>query len=72
MTQEQLDKEKERDKNISKILSQMELLHKQVLENMGKPTEIRRVFRVEEGSHSCYSKPSGNKGWNSHKEEEHR
>uniref|UniRef100_M1DJ12 Uncharacterized protein n=1 Tax=Solanum tuberosum TaxID=4113 RepID=M1DJ12_SOLTU len=62
MTQEQLDKERERDENINKMLSQMELLQAQVLENREKPKGARGVFRVEEGYSSGYSKPVENQG----------
>ncbi|XP_049365740.1 uncharacterized protein LOC125830605 [Solanum verrucosum] len=60
MTQEQLDKEKERDENISKMLSYMELLQKQVLENVGELKEVKRVLRIEEASQSSYFNAGGN------------
>ena len=50
MTQEQLDKERERDAKIKKMLTQMELLQEHMIENVGKPKGTSRVFRVEEGS----------------------
>jgi len=52
--------------------SQMELLQKHVLENVGEPKEARRVLRIEEGSHPSYLKAGGNQGWNSQKEEERK
>jgi len=69
MMKEKLDKEKERDENISKIMSQMELLQKQVLQTIGEPNEVRRVCRLEKGSHPRYLKMGGNQDWNSHKKE---
>ncbi|XP_015165388.1 uncharacterized protein [Solanum tuberosum] len=58
LTQEQLDKEKERDENIKKMLTQMEVLQEHMKGTCG-------VFRVEEGSFSSYSNPMENQGWNS-------
>uniref|UniRef100_M1DN25 Integrase core domain containing protein n=1 Tax=Solanum tuberosum TaxID=4113 RepID=M1DN25_SOLTU len=65
MTQEQLDKERERDANIKKMLTQMELLQEHMMENVGKPKGKSGVFRVEECSSSGYSKPGENQCWNS-------
>jgi len=55
LTQEQLDKERERDENIKKILIQMEFLQEHMKGTCG-------VFRVEEGSSSSYSRPGENQG----------
>ncbi|XP_049362867.1 uncharacterized protein LOC125827604 [Solanum verrucosum] len=52
LTQEQIEKERERDKNIKKMLSQMEILQEHMKGTHG-------VFRVEEGSSSGYSIPGG-------------
>uniref|UniRef100_M0ZZK1 Integrase core domain containing protein n=1 Tax=Solanum tuberosum TaxID=4113 RepID=M0ZZK1_SOLTU len=65
MTQEQLDKEKERDENIKKMLNKMELLQEYMMENVEKPKGTSGVFRVEEGSSSGYSKLGENQSWNS-------
>uniref|UniRef100_M1DE40 Integrase core domain containing protein n=1 Tax=Solanum tuberosum TaxID=4113 RepID=M1DE40_SOLTU len=70
ITQEQLDKEKERDENINKMLSQMELLQTQMLENATRPKGPGGMFRVDEGSSSSYSKSGENQGWNSNRYEE--
>uniref|UniRef100_M1DDJ4 Integrase core domain containing protein n=1 Tax=Solanum tuberosum TaxID=4113 RepID=M1DDJ4_SOLTU len=70
MTQEQLDKERERDENIEKMLAQMELLQEHVLENVKKQKGENLLFRVEEGSSSSYSKLGENHGWNSKRYEE--
>uniref|UniRef100_M1DE86 Integrase core domain containing protein n=1 Tax=Solanum tuberosum TaxID=4113 RepID=M1DE86_SOLTU len=70
ITQEQLDKERERDETIKKMLAQMELLEDHVLENVKKHKGTSGVFRVEEGSSSGYSKPGENQSWNSKKYEE--
>jgi len=63
LMQEQLDKEKERDENIKKMLSQMELLQEHMKGTHG-------VFRVEEGSSFGYSRLGENQGWNSKRYEE--
>jgi len=63
LTQEQLDKERERDENIKKMLSQMKILQEHMKGTYG-------VFRVEEGSSSGYSRPGENQGWNSRRYEE--
>ncbi|KAK4731246.1 hypothetical protein R3W88_024234 [Solanum pinnatisectum] len=63
LTQEQLDKEKGRDENIKKMLSQMEILQEHMKGTYG-------VFRVEEVSSSGYSRPGENQGWNSRRYEE--
>ncbi|KAK4707117.1 hypothetical protein R3W88_033331 [Solanum pinnatisectum] len=65
MTQEQLNKERERDENIKKMLAQMGLLQEHVLENVKKTKGTSGMFRVEEGSSSGYSKMGENQGWNS-------
>ncbi|XP_015165482.1 uncharacterized protein [Solanum tuberosum] len=58
LTQEQLDKERERDENIKKMLSQMEVIQEHMKGTYG-------VFRVEEGSSSGYLRHRENQGWNS-------
>ncbi|XP_015166992.1 uncharacterized protein [Solanum tuberosum] len=62
LTQEQIKKERERDENIKKMLSQMEILQEHM-------NGTRGVFRVEEGSSSGYSRPGENQGWNSRRYE---
>lgn len=62
MTQENLDKENERDENIKKMLTQMELLEEHTMESVENPKGTNGVFRVEEGSSSGYSKQGENQG----------
>jgi len=62
MTQEQLDKERERDENIKKMLAQMELLQEKVLEDLKNPKGTSGLFRVEDGSSLGYSKLGENQG----------
>ncbi|XP_015165387.1 uncharacterized protein [Solanum tuberosum] len=58
LTQEQLDKEKERDENIKKMLSQMEDLQEH------RKGNCRNHRRNEEGFHLHYQSRVGNQGWN--------
>jgi len=54
ITKEQIDREKERDENTSKMMPLMELLRKQVLESVDEIKEVKRVSRFEEGSCPSY------------------
>lgn len=51
------------DDGIKKMLTQMELLLKHIKENVEKQKGICIVFRVKEGSSSCYSRPGRIKVW---------
>jgi len=62
LTQEQLDKEKERDENIKKMLSKMEDLQEHMKGNC-------EVFRAEGGSFSDNLKSGRNQGWNHRRNE---
>lgn len=62
MINEQIYTEKEWDENICKMMSQMELLRKQVLESLEEDEKVKRVSRLEEGPCQSYLKSGGNKG----------
>ncbi|XP_049397297.1 uncharacterized protein LOC125861442 [Solanum stenotomum] len=63
LMQEQLDKDREKDENIKKMLTQMEVLQEHMKGTCG-------LFRVEEGSSSGYSRPEENQGLKKNNEDE--
>ncbi|KAG5580293.1 hypothetical protein H5410_050920 [Solanum commersonii] len=60
----------ETDANIMKMLTQMELLQENMMDNIGNPKGTGGVFRVEDGSSAGYSRPGEIQGWNSRRYEE--